>query len=333
MKKIILVLGLICYSSVSMAQTNVFGSFWDNLKLFLGFNLARTVNQAVLPPQSGCSPGTLSHPPREESYPDDEFPLAGIVPQVEEEIIEEKPKSVRDILKENYSKLGGDPIALSQALCFYDTNQNTNFKAAGDPSRSTGIKIDNKRYITINDMNKSYFQSRFHVLDLETGKVKAYYSAHGIGGKKGVAESGSMAEEFSNIDGSNASPRGFFITGSRRNGSSDPKQRWTFSMKLHGLQSGVNDRSFARAVVMHSFPDVSNEVATSDDEKPKLKNDPYPFYLSQGCPMIGPQVADEIIDTIKAPNNNTGGSLYYNYSPHEKARGEDYCGDEGLLKK
>lgn len=301
---------------------------WDRLTAFLKINYTKTVNETVSPPAPPC---VTSH---EVNSPDQTFADEG-----EEREVGFTPKedsdadNARESLIKNFEKLGGDPIALKQALCFYDRNRGQNFKAEGDPSRAGGIKIQNQRFITINDLNKSYFQSRMFVLDLDTGKVKSYYSSHGIGGKHGVKESGAFAEEFSNQDGSNATPRGFFITGSRVNGSSDPKQRWKFSMKLHGLQDGVNDNSYSRAVVMHSFPDVTNDVASSDDEKPNLRVDPYPFYLSKGCTMVGPEVANEIIDTIKAPNNKSGGSLYYNYSPVEKSYGESFCGDEGLLKK
>lgn len=325
-----------------MASANAFTDIFDALKRMLGINITKEVNQSVLPPVAECS--NVSAPTLEES---DDPLTSSVFGTVSEEVAEEGDEkevgftqkddtdadNVREDLIANFKKLGGDPIALTQALCFYDKNRSVNFEASGDPSRKKGIKIQNQRYITINDLNKSYFNSRMFVLDMDTGKVKTYYSAHGSGGNKGVAESGAFAEEFSNKDGSYATPRGFFITGARVNGSSDPQQRWKFSMKMHGLQEGVNDKSYARAVVMHSFPDVTNDVATSDDEKPVLKTDPYPFYLSKGCTMVGPKVANEIIDTIKAPNTSSGGSLYYNYTPIEKSRGESYCGDEGLLKK
>lgn len=334
MKKIIIILSLTIYSNV--ASAGMLSEIWDSLKTFLGLDITRTVNESVTPPGEICNDAASGS--SRETAPEVEVGAEAPEEGDEKEVgFTQKDDSDADNLREdlisNYKKLGGDPTALTQALCFYDKNRGVNFEAAGDPSRKKGIKIQNQRYITINDMNKSYFQSRMFVLDLETGKVKTYYSAHGAGGKKGVPESDAGNVETSNLDGSNASPRGFFITGARVNGSSDPKQRWKFSMKLHGLQEGVNDRSYSRAVIMHSFPDVTNDVATSDDVKPSLKTDPYSYYLSQGCTMVGPKVADEIIDTIKAPNTSSGGSLYYNYSSVEKSRGESYCGDESLMKK
>lgn len=308
------------------AEANVFDELILAIKNLFGdggFN--QTISQNLTPPAPVCdaTSGFYNSPPPPPITPD------STGPEIKEETKSEM--STREKLLANYKKLGGDPTAFNQALCFFDKNKSENFKAKGDPSRSGGIKIDNQRYITINDMNKSYFDSRMFVLDLETGEVKSYFSSHGGGGKKGVAESEANVNETSNKDGSNASPRGFFITGVRVNTSSD--QRWKFSMKLHGLQEGINDASYSRAVIMHPFPDVNNGVASSNDEKPILREDPRPFYLSKGCTMIGPEVASPLIDELKAPSSKEGGSLYYNYSATEKSYGNDYCGDENLMKK
>lgn len=342
MKTKLLILLLVTYSHA--ASANIVTDFLTKLKQMLGINITREVNQAVMPPAPVCEAATYgSSSVPSFSQEDEDMPVPGGTAEIEEEGDEQEvgftqkddtdADSVRETLIENYKKLGGDQRALTQALCFYDKNRSINFKAVGDPGRKGGIKIQNQRYITINDMNKSIFDARMFVLDLDTGKVKTYFTSHGSGGNKGVEESGAMAAESSNVDGSYASPRGFFITGARVNGSSDPKQRWKFSMKMHGLQEGVNDKSYSRAIIMHSFPDVPNEVATSEDAKPNLRTDPRDFYLSKGCTMVGPKVADEIINTIKAPNSSSGGSLYYNYTSVEKSRGDSYCGDENLMKK
>ncbi len=277
------------------------------LKEFLKNDLSKEVNKVVSPIEKPCADQSIESQSTRKKAED------------------------RKLLLENYLKLDGDPIALSQALCFFDKHKLDNFEAVGDPSRRKGIKIQNQRYITINDLNKSSKQTRMYILDLETGKVRSLFSAHGVGGLKGVAESGEYAEEFSNKEGSYATPRGFFITGSRINTSSYPTM-WKFSMKLHGLQEDINDNSFVRAVIMHPFPPMPNEIASSDDEKPGTKKS-YNYALSWGCTMIGPAIASGVIDQLKASNSNSGGSLYYNYTDIEKAKGEKYCGQEKLLIK
>lgn len=309
--------------------------FIDLLSSIFGstFNFNKTVKSWSLPPTQNTEGQSCSI----ESSPQaaTNFPPAPLPPEPTEEMLakeNQKPKTLRDKTFENFEKLGGDPIALTQALCFLDTQKNATFRAQGDPSRPGGIKISNQRYITINDHNSPMSKARFFVIDLETGKVETYFSSHGAGGKNGVAES-TIEETFtSNKDSSHASPRGFFITGSKRIGSSDP--RWKFSMKLHGLQKGINDNSYARAVVMHPFPMMPPGSATSDDSNPSSKLTDYgPFAFSRGCPMLSEEHAESIIDRIKSPSTKTGGSLYYNYSKEEKSYGPSYCGDEGLMKK
>jgi hypothetical protein len=283
-----------------------------NLNTALKTDLIKEVNQALSPTQLGCKK--------------DEGGSESIDKAL---LIKESYKPI-EVLTKNFIKLGGDPTSLTQALCFLEKNQNQNFKATGDPSRANGIKINNKRYITINDLNLSALRARFFILDLETGKVESYLSGHGEGGHNGIKGSDLYAEEFSNKDGSHATPRGFFITGIRREGSSDP--RWKFSMRIHGLQEGINDKSFNRAVIIHPFPGLPDDSSSSDDEHPLMESDG-PYALSHGCTMLSEGSAGKIVNKIKAASNNEGGSLYYNYTPIEKKRGATYCGEENLSKK
>lgn len=325
-----LILIMLSISAPAHAEIS-FTSGWHSLMRFLRLDLTREVNSYVIPPVAHCpiyNVGTRAI--ESDSMVGESSPIEPNMSMISKP--EDENSSIRDKIMANYTKLGGDPIALEQSLCFFDKFKGTNFKAAGDPTRSKGIKIDNQRYITINDLNSSMSKSRFYVIDMETGKVNTYFSAHGYGGKKGVPESDMLAEGLSNVDGSNASPRGFFITGTRREGSSDP--RWKFSMKLHGLQQGVNDKSYSRAIIMHPFPNMPDESASSDDPQVSgsIRSDG-PFSLSKGCPMLSEKHASDIINKIKSPSNSEGGSLYYNYSSEEKSRGASYCGEEALMTK
>lgn len=232
------------------------------------------------------------------------------------------------VLYENFMKVGGDPTALKQALCFRNRYAETKFRAKGDPAHSGGIKMSNERYITINDLNKRSDYARLYVLDMETGKVEAYFSGHGEGGSAGTPPNNPYRSEYySNTSGSKATPRGFFITGDTYVG------KYGNSLRLHGLQSGINDNSFVRAVVMHGFNHMNPVKATSDDADPMenvraVGN----VALSQGCTMLEPRRAQEVIGKIKE-KGSSGGSLYYNYSQEEKALGQDYCGETNLMIK
>lgn len=231
-------------------------------------------------------------------------------------------------LYENFMKVGGDPLALRQALCFKNRFGSSTFKSKGDPAHSGGIRASNQRYITINDLNKRSDVARMYVLDMETGKVEAYFSAHGEAGSAGTpANNPYRSEYYSNTSGSKATPRGFFVTGDTYVG------KYGNSLRLHGLQSGINDNSFVRAVVMHGFNHMNPVKATSDDANPMSNvNAVGNVALSQGCTMLEPSRAQEVIGKIKA-KSSSGGSLYYNYTQEEKALGEDYCGETNLMIK
>jgi hypothetical protein len=220
-----------------------------------------------------------------------------------------------------------------QALCFLDKHKSTNFHAKGNVNRKKGIQIQNRRYITIEDLNLPSKQPRLFVLDLQTGEVQASFSAHG-GGQKvlGIRDvSKNVVKEVSNNPGSNLTARGFFITGIRYASGA----AWKFSMKLHGLQEGINDNTYKRAIVMHPYPGVEEKLYSSEENIRKLDDlmAEQVMPLSWGCTMLSPKHASGIIDKIKARSVNEGGSLYYNYSSVEKGYGPNYCGDEKLMIK
>lgn len=237
-----------------------------------------------------------------------------------------KNSNARLELIKNFADMEGDPVALKQALCFFDKNKKSKFKTRGAPGYAGGIAIANDRYITINDLNKSSRVARMYLLDTETGKVKAYSSGHGAGGGAGVPENDDyQATHYSNTNGSNATPRGFFITGNTYSG------KFGYSLKLHGLQQGINDNTFLRAVVMHGFDGVNPAVACSDDSNPKKNlRTPGDVQVSYGCTELAPERTREVIDSIKEQDHR-GGSLYYNYTQEEKALGGEYCGDSNLM--
>ncbi|MDZ4778048.1 MAG: murein L,D-transpeptidase catalytic domain family protein [Alphaproteobacteria bacterium] len=86
---------------------------------------------------------------------------------------------------------------------------------------------------------------RFHMVDLRTGAVESYLTAHGRGsdlGHDGIAES------FSNEPGSNASSLGAYLSASRYMGAHG------LSLRLKGLDATQNANAEPRAIVLHSAP-------------------------------------------------------------------------------
>jgi hypothetical protein len=239
-----------------------------------------------------------------------------------------------DLLLENYRRLNGDPIAFFQAMCFFRIYENSLFFAKGDPSHPNGLKIRNKNFIAITDLNKSSSTARLFVLNLKTSEVRAYFIAHGVGtpgGKVELFPIHRLTDEqiqrllfptkLSNEPGSNATPHGVFILGDTYFGS------FGYSLKIHGLQAKINDNTFSRHVVMHGFKGMNSTVISSSNPAPERSlSETGNLALSQGCSMMESNRAKEVINDLK------GNSLYYVYSAAEKNESESYCADRNLLQ-
>jgi len=86
---------------------------------------------------------------------------------------------------------------------------------------------------------------RFHIVDLRTGEVESYLTAHGRGSDPGHD---GIAETFSNTSGSNASSLGAYLSLSRYMGVHG------LSLRLRGLDAMQNSNAEARAIVLHAAP-------------------------------------------------------------------------------
>ena len=142
-------------------------------------------------------------------------------------------------------------------------------------------------------------EPRLWVFDLT--RVRILYRelvAHGRGSGDNVAT------EFSNDEGSYMSSLGLFITDEAYVGKNG------YSMRLRGLDPGINDHAYDRAIVVHGASYVSRKVA---DEGGRLGR-------SLGCPAVRPKVAHKLIDTIK------DGSVMYVY-------GEPLVTSEGQISR
>jgi len=226
-------------------------------------------------------------------------------------------------LLNNFRRLGGDPIAFEQAMCFLRTHGNTRFRTSADGYNS-GIRIEQQRYVTINDLNKPSNQKRLFILDRQTGEVRAYHSGHGSGTGNN-RNSHEVIRHFSNTNGSNTNPRGFFITGNTYRSN----QSFGEGVRLHGLQRGINDNSMERGIVIHGASYTPAGMARSSDANPRLTGDR--SGRSQGCTTVNTRHYREVERILSSGNeargDRRGGSLYYNYSPTERGLGARYCGN------
>lgn len=145
----------------------------------------------------------------------------------------------------------------------------------------TGMeKIDsvkNRNIITIVDFSKPSTRERFFVIDLENRRI-LYKSLVAHGQNSGT----NMASRFSNAPRSRKSCLGFFLTAETYNG------KYGYSLKLDGLEPGINDNARPRGIVVHGADFVSHEVARETGLLGR----------SFGCPALPVNRAKEIIDKI-----------------------------------
>lgn len=135
-----------------------------------------------------------------------------------------------------------------------------------------------KSLLTIIDYSKPSTEKRFFVIDLDKHSlVFNTYVSHGVNsGKK-------TATKFSNIVNSRKTSLGTFLTDSTYYGSNG------YSLRLDGLDKGVNDNARERYIVVHGA-DYANESF--------IKKNGY-LGRSWGCPALPENLSREIIDTIK----------------------------------
>ena len=179
-------------------------------------------------------------------------------------------------------------IDRSEAVATLYTNMQLKLKGLSEEAFMAAMKgfdkltetgeIVKDNLITIVDFTLPSTEKRMFVIDMINEKVIFNtYVAHGQGsGKK-------YAEKFSNIPESYQSSLGFYETSGTYNGKNG------FSMKLKGLENGINDKAEERAVVVHGAPYVSEGFINAAG------------YLgrSHGCPALPEKLNRPIIEKIK----------------------------------
>ena len=91
------------------------------------------------------------------------------------------------------------------------------------------------------------------------------------------------ASTFSNTPGSLQSSIGLFRTGHSYMGSNG------YSLRLYGLEQGINHNAYDRAIVMHGAPYVSSDFLKKYGRLGR----------SWGCPALRTEVSSKVIETIE----------------------------------
>lgn len=162
------------------------------------------------------------------------------------------------------------PAVLERALAALD--------CASDPA------IGDSRVLAVIDYAIPSTERRLWVFDRRAPRLLFHaLVAHG----SGTGEN--RAERFSNRHGSRQSSLGLF-------GAAEPYVgRNGYSLRLDGLDPGVNDQARSRAIVVHGAWYVTDDFATHHGRLGR----------SWGCPALEPELARPILDTLR-----NGGALF-----------------------
>jgi hypothetical protein len=178
---------------------------------------------------------------------------------------------------ENYSHSQSVDIQLLYQECGLETILSFDIFRCAMTGMEKINELQNKKIITIIDFSKLSTQERFFVIDLEN-KLILYKSlvAHGKNSGENIADS------FSNDSKSLKSCLGFFLTAETYTG------KHGYSLKLDGLEPGINDNARQRAIVIHGADYVSASFAQQHGRLGR----------SWGCPALPTDRSKEIIDKI-----------------------------------
>lgn len=131
--------------------------------------------------------------------------------------------------------------------------------------------------LTIIDYSLPATERRLWVVNTGTREVlESEYVAHG------VRSGGLFATRFSNRSGTHQSSLGTFITAATFNGVRG------LSLRLRGLEPGINDRAWDRGIVIHGTPNVSAARARTGT-----------MGRTEGCPAVSREAARALIRRIE----------------------------------
>lgn len=149
-----------------------------------------------------------------------------------------------------------------------------------------------KDILTLVDFSLSSNTKRLWVIDMASNTVLLHsLVAHGRN------TGNEYATKFSNRPESNQSSLGFYATGEVYTG------KHGLSLRLDGLEKGVNDNARNRAVVIHGADYVSEQFIRNHTRLGR----------SQGCPALPVELTSRVINIIKDK------SCLYIYHPSHKA--------------
>ncbi|KJH79683.1 murein L,D-transpeptidase catalytic domain family protein [Stutzerimonas stutzeri] len=144
--------------------------------------------------------------------------------------------------------------------------------------------------LAVIDFSLPSSERRLWIFDLQQRRLLLEdYVAHGK--KSGE----NLATRFSNVLGSHQSSIGLFRTAESYSG------KHGYSLRMDGLEPGVNDLARERAIVIHPADYVNPTWIVTQGR----------IGRSQGCPAVRPEVARMVVDSLK------GGQFMFSWYPDQ----------------
>lgn len=184
----------------------------------------------------------------------------------------------------------------SQDIYLCDGQEPENVKPCEDKKRkreTTKVSFENPQNVVIIDYSAPSTQRRFFLINLRTGQVNAYYTAHGLGSGRS-----NFATRFSNKKDSRQTSLGIYLAGDTYKGS------YGKTLRMYGLERS-NDQAYNRDIVLHGAWYVGEDFINKIDSK---TGQPFGrLGLSWGCPALSLFMAQKIIPQLQ------NGSLIMHY--------------------
>lgn len=149
--------------------------------------------------------------------------------------------------------------------------------------------------LTVIDFSQPSTEKRMWVYDLRSREL--LFEEHVSHGRN---SGHNLANAFSNVPESNQSSLGLYRTAESYIG------KHGYSLRLDGLEQGINDRARERAIVIHGAEYVNAATARKQGRLGR----------SLGCPAVRPEISRPLIDAVKE------GGLLFAYYPDQNWLGE-----------
>ncbi len=186
-------------------------------------------------------------------------------------------------------------IISASAMTSCKSSSEMGYAAAMRSLYSKGVPKERVNNVAVVDFTQPSTKKRMTIYNAKGKAESTHLVAHGYGSGKNYAES------FSNRSGSGQSSLGLYQIGSSYYGKHGK------SLKLHGLEPGVNSSAYSRAIVLHSANYVSDK-AKWDNFK---AGEGWRIGRSAGCPAVSEEDMKYVLSKLEP------GSFLYIYAGQE----------------